>query len=101
MSLRRNLNLGSFCRFLNAARSIGISQKSSLRLVVHLLGQLAVGVGEVEQRLDDIGGEHFILLPQVQHADYFALEKGNFFVTSSLGYIQPWWLSGIMNSKLN
>jgi hypothetical protein len=69
------LDLRSFYRFLNSARPVGPSEEPALGLLLHLLGQLTVRVGEVEKRLYDVGAEHLILLPQVEDTDHFALKK--------------------------
>jgi len=80
----RHLNLGRLDGF--AVAGSVTSEQSSLRLFVHLLGQLTVGVGEVEERLNDLRGEDLILLPQVENADHFALKTSiKKFITIPIG----------------
>jgi hypothetical protein len=41
-----------------------------------MLREVAVRVGQVEERLDDLGREDLVLLPQVEDANHLALKSG-------------------------
>ena len=72
LSLRRYLEHRGLSGFVADGTA---ADQSALGLLVHLLGELAVRVGQVEQRLDDLRSEDLVLLPQVEDSDDFTLKE--------------------------